>query len=446
MKSDLCFNIKTPISCLSFDDTHRRLIIGCRDGTARIYNHNNGSLLKNLKARKQGKEVAALHMVTIGQSEYFLSVGWDRHINLYPEIDKKHVIDVRPLGLWDDDVRKGHKEDIISAALIGLNLLATASFDGEILIWNMVSGKVLNRIKREQIYMSMDPELESSDDVENGPFFTCLAKYQEKKKILVAGHQNGSILFYNLLGPSPTLIAVTQVANYPISHLSLTEDGELLFCGDTNGNIYILDLFDFSFELSHTQVAPISATWRGHVDCVTLTASVDNREILLTSSLDATCRAWTFDGEYVGTFGQKEKWDLMEETSWVHPYTPDDVLMETTFPTLKKMEGGDAPSSAGSSKPWRNRVKYDLSNEDMFEEIRATLNSSTGKRLSLQRRLSQQPVDTKKDPASNAWRSLKIHDIGEEDVEELEKPTSMTEDPFALKSEESKHSNHVRFS
>jgi len=94
----------------------------------------------------------------------------------------------------------------------------------------------------------------------------------------------------------------------------------------------------------------------------------------------------------------------MEETSWGHPYTPDDVLMETTFPTLKvvmhdnvspkkkfvqKMEGGDAPSSAGSSKPWRNRVKYDLSNEDMFDEIRATLNSSTGKRLSLQRRLSQ---------------------------------------------------------
>ena len=82
-------------------------------------------------------------------------------------------------------------------------------------------------------------------------------------------------------------------------------------------------------------MAPISATWRGHVDCVTLTAPVDNREILLTSSLDATCRAWTFDGEYVGTFGQKEKWDLMEETSWGHPYTPDDVLMETTFPTLK---------------------------------------------------------------------------------------------------------------
>ena len=53
------------------------------------------------------------------------------------------------------------------------------------------------------------------------------------------------------------------------------------------------------------------------------------------------------------------------------------------------MEGGDAPSSAGSSKPWRNRVKYELSNEDMFDEIRSTLNFSTGKRLSLQRRLSK---------------------------------------------------------
>ena len=123
------------------------------------------------------------------------------------------------------------------------------------------------------------------------------------------------------------------------------------------------------------------------------------------------------------------------------------------------MEGGDAPSAAGSSKPWRNRVKYELSNEDMFEEIRATLNTSTGKRLSLQRQLSQvriilkrlffkwvqQPIDAKKDPASNAWRSLKIHDIGEEEVEEPEKPTSMTEDPYALRIEESKHSNHVRF-
>ena len=133
-------------------------------------------------------------MVTIGQSEYFLSVGWDRRINLYPEIDKKHVIDVRPLGLWDDDVRRGHKGNIISAALVGSNLLATASFDGEILIWNMVSGKVLNRIQKEQIRMSMgqfhfflkrfisflDPEVELEE--ENGPFFTCLARYQEKKK------------------------------------------------------------------------------------------------------------------------------------------------------------------------------------------------------------------------------------------------------------------------
>ena len=33
------FAIKIPISALAFDSSHRRLIIGCRDGTTRIYNH-----------------------------------------------------------------------------------------------------------------------------------------------------------------------------------------------------------------------------------------------------------------------------------------------------------------------------------------------------------------------------------------------------------------------
>ena len=41
---------------------------------------------------------------------------------------------------------------------------------------------------------------------------------------------------------------------------------------------------------------------------------------------DCTCRAWTFDGEYIGTFGQEERWDLLDDSTWKHPFTPDDVL------------------------------------------------------------------------------------------------------------------------
>ena len=38
--------------------------------------------------------------------------------------------------------KNGHKEDILSIAFCPPNLLATSSYDGEVLIWNMVSGHI----------------------------------------------------------------------------------------------------------------------------------------------------------------------------------------------------------------------------------------------------------------------------------------------------------------
>ena len=41
--------------------------------------------------------------------------------------------------------KKGHKEDIIAATCVHGNLLVTASFDGVIIVWNMVSGHAVHR-------------------------------------------------------------------------------------------------------------------------------------------------------------------------------------------------------------------------------------------------------------------------------------------------------------
>ena len=38
--------------------------------------------------------------------------------------------------------KNGHKEDILSIAFCPPNLLATSSYDGEVIIWNMVSGHI----------------------------------------------------------------------------------------------------------------------------------------------------------------------------------------------------------------------------------------------------------------------------------------------------------------
>ena len=65
---------------------------------------------------------------------------------MFPELDKKHVLEQKALPYWKDDVLNGHKEDIIAVCKLNNNALATASFDGEIIIWNLVSGHAIQRL------------------------------------------------------------------------------------------------------------------------------------------------------------------------------------------------------------------------------------------------------------------------------------------------------------
>ena len=45
----------------------------------------------------------------------------------------------------------GHKEDILSVSQCPPNLLATSSYDGEVIIWNLVSGHIFCHLKAPEI-------------------------------------------------------------------------------------------------------------------------------------------------------------------------------------------------------------------------------------------------------------------------------------------------------
>lgn len=40
----------------------------------------------------------------------------------------------------------GHKDDVLCVAFCPPNLVASSSYDGEILIWNLISGHVCSRL------------------------------------------------------------------------------------------------------------------------------------------------------------------------------------------------------------------------------------------------------------------------------------------------------------
>lgn len=67
------------------------------------------------------------------------------------------------------------------------------------------------------------------------------------------------------------------------------------------------------------------AQWRGHDSAIVSIEYVEyegNLRFVLTASTDQTARLWSLEGHYVGTFGQKETWNLEQPKTWMHPKTP----------------------------------------------------------------------------------------------------------------------------
>ena len=90
------------ITCMTFDETGRRLITGARDGLCKIWNFNNGHCLKVL--RKDNKqEISDVRYVKIYNNKFIINVGWDRRINIYDDdIDSVRLYE-EPNARWADD-------------------------------------------------------------------------------------------------------------------------------------------------------------------------------------------------------------------------------------------------------------------------------------------------------------------------------------------------------
>lgn len=80
------------------------------------------------------------------KDSFILTTGWNRQISIFP--DDPNLTEVRPLYTWPraSQGAKWHSDDILSLAFLPPFTLATSSYDGEIVICNLDSGHILNRL------------------------------------------------------------------------------------------------------------------------------------------------------------------------------------------------------------------------------------------------------------------------------------------------------------
>ncbi|XP_060083672.1 WD repeat-containing protein on Y chromosome-like [Ylistrum balloti] len=120
-------DIPIEISAITFDGPERRLITGARDGSVKVWNFNNGACLQTFNI-PGGLDVTGL----VSTRHRIYVTGWSRTVHVY--IDgggEEHRKE------W----KAKHNEDIICMSYMGPNIIATGSYDGDIVIWSRDTGQ-----------------------------------------------------------------------------------------------------------------------------------------------------------------------------------------------------------------------------------------------------------------------------------------------------------------
>ncbi|XP_016281884.2 EF-hand calcium-binding domain-containing protein 8 isoform X1 [Monodelphis domestica] len=119
------------LTAMALDELERCLITGMRNGTVKMWNYNIGVCLLNFPNPDQMEVNGVAHMNGV-----FYVTGWSKRITwfLYRNNEAVPLFDYWPYY---------HTEDILFLAKYRNNILGSASYNGDIFIWNVNWGKPL---------------------------------------------------------------------------------------------------------------------------------------------------------------------------------------------------------------------------------------------------------------------------------------------------------------
>ena len=133
------------ITAIDIDESGRRLVGGGEMGEIKLWNFNNGQCIQVLD-KGNNAEVTDIKFVTVNKNRYIVAVGWDKRVNLFADTAGESLTQVqRPIEAWISATEHRHKEDILCVAF-GSQFMATSSYDGEIIVWSMVSGRPISKL------------------------------------------------------------------------------------------------------------------------------------------------------------------------------------------------------------------------------------------------------------------------------------------------------------
>ncbi|XP_059147520.1 WD repeat-containing protein on Y chromosome-like [Physella acuta] len=351
------------ITCLTFDSTCRKLISGARNGSVKVWNFQNGHNLHKLEAVGEN-EITGI--VQLPEKKVILTVGWNQKIVTYDDSDADSM------NLAANVTWKGgqlHKDDILTVDFAPPNFLATASFDGEIIVWEADTEKIYVRLRKGQP-PNISKKLEAlktnvngaipasapasrpnsrhrlSHRVEKGQaapvdklmFLKTRAGIRFTESAVLISSEAGNLRWWNIYTSNREMgcFYVPGVRDESVLAMCTKPGDDVLITGDTLGYVKCWDVTEYCTSYQGyiiKSAPPLTTTWRAHDTAVVSVEYIqhDAGTFVLTASTDKTARLWSPEGHYIGTFGQKDSWNLKILETWAHPKNPWSDEKQTTL-------------------------------------------------------------------------------------------------------------------
>eukprot|EP00794_Sanderia_malayensis_P002980 gene2980-3435_t len=331
------------ITCLTQDPLGMRLLTGSTDGTIKIWDFNGQC--HHILMAGNGNPCEINQIMYLKKA--IIAVGWDRTITCFPTTSLKSFY-VYPID-WKG--RHEHEEDIVYAAFNPPRTLATGSFDGDIVLWNVITESSSRHLSCKKTQLAREKSARSHSKVSTSHSSRAAARYSNQLSVsddyddqsntmtscsvacllyltarpgpttssgganLVSCTNSGLVVFWNTFS---SVVSSEFVAHDQAGTLTMATDEEnkYLVTGDSEGCCKVWHIESYCQRTTvgsiDKEAPPLRSTFTPHSDAINCINVLILNKIffVVTASSDCCASMHTIDGSFIGTFGQEQHWNI----------------------------------------------------------------------------------------------------------------------------------------